>query len=166
MASHHLPWSQSLTMTNPTSVICNSCHEHTAVPSALSRTFFAGMACNVSPLQRCEWRDIEGTIALSLVVSSVLLAPATGVLDEDLGGASLEAAYSHTGAASDSRCSGMSTRASSMTADLSPGISPRSFTTCWMRRQAGSRRGPPWMVTGKVATGGAEGKLTHLPSRN
>jgi len=43
MDLHHLPWSQSPTMTNPTSGICDCYHENTAALSALSRTFFAGM---------------------------------------------------------------------------------------------------------------------------
>jgi len=39
MGLHHLPWSQSQTVTSPTSGIFNSAGELTAVPSGLSRIF-------------------------------------------------------------------------------------------------------------------------------
>ena len=39
MGLHHLPWSQSQTVTSPTSGICDSVWELTVGPSGLSRTF-------------------------------------------------------------------------------------------------------------------------------
>ena len=52
MDLHHLPWSQPQTVTSPTSGICNSGCELTAVRTALSRTFLPRRRC-LTP-KRCE----------------------------------------------------------------------------------------------------------------
>jgi hypothetical protein len=58
MDFHHLPWSQSPTMTDPTSDICNSLRELRQPTQRCQGHFCSALGCRVSPSQRCAWTSL------------------------------------------------------------------------------------------------------------